>query len=482
MNSNRINYKGVEYIIDNDNRCAQVVGFKSESVELPISFEYSGLTYRVSSIPSYVIPTDSLKCFAINGVKEIRIEGDDLEICDHAFYKIRSLQKVIIEGSINRIGDAAFAHCVNLKDITINGSVDTFGQNVCLGCTHLVRAHLGNITQEMGKQMFKDCNALREITLPEGISKIPEATFIRCYSLEQIDIPRSVSLIGRYAVLDCTSLFDVSYDIEKTQLEYGCFNRTPFDPTWRTFHPLTLHQKQKYGQLLEIQSNLRNGIILSDHLSIYNKDGDIVSGDRLFHVIKGFTNGRSVHFPFSSELLSKLEYSTYEDRVVYYYPVGNVLRRLYSINYIRLVENGIPLNEYERKYLLESGIPIDYIDNPILGMEAFINKNPDIPVVLAEALRGLGLNITADRIKELATVPIKVPPSILQYERNRDGNNFLVRIGECISSLYSGIDKLYKSRGHVSAFEFFEVRVSDYVYLINMINYHSISRSLIEED
>ena len=111
-----------------------------------------------------------------------------------------------------------------------------FESNAFAFCTNLKCFCL--TIRSMSKGMFRECSALETIEIPSSIDCIPEAAFLKCRSLKSLSLPYSVTSIGKYAFLDCESLQKVTHrdDIE---LNYGCYNRTPLDPSWEDTHPVS---------------------------------------------------------------------------------------------------------------------------------------------------------------------------------------------------------------------------------------------------
>lgn len=60
-----------------------------------------------------------------SNLKEIIINGDDVEIGNNAFYKCENLTKVVINGSNVHISDSTFDGC-NLKEIIVPSKLVDF--------------------------------------------------------------------------------------------------------------------------------------------------------------------------------------------------------------------------------------------------------------------------------------------------------------------------------------------------------------------
>ena len=329
----------------------------------------------------------------------------------------------------------------------------------------------------MSKGMFRGCSSLKTISIPAGFEQVSEAAFLECSSLETVNLPLSIKEIGKYAFLDCESLKQINYS-ESTILRDGCFNRTPFDPIWRERNPYTDNQKKRYSDLDEIRNNLQSGIVLCASRSVYDTSGYLLYGDSLFNVIKDFMDGSSIHNRISETLKTGLEHRGH----VYYYPHGDVFARVCmgssSAHFIKMGDNRSPLGKATRKRLLEDGIPECYLDNPELWMSDFLNRNPDIPVILSDALKGLGLNVAPSVIQSLAMERIHADETHEDWSRVCWDTNHLCILTRGICSFYLCIEKFYCG---FSGKDFFRKFGDGYIGLINQIRYRIISDKIMDD-
>ena len=446
-------------------------GRPRRQVIIPEVVQFKGESYAIKTI-------DYSSFYRDSSIEELIINGGNLIIKEHAFKRCPNLQRVILRGNIQRIERGVFYGCLHLKEVILSGTVDQFGTDTFAFCPQLERFVINGSISTMGNSMFRSCSSLKRISLPIGLKCIPEAAFIYCSALESVDLPPSIKEIGKYAFLDCESLTQIDYGDDVILGDY-CFKRTPLDPEWGKTHPTTDCQIKFYRGLDDIKLNLISGKVLSPSRSIYNSKGRVLEGDALFSVIKDFMDGTSIHYAISDKAKSGLKYVDYQDsgRRVYFYPCGDTYNRICrGTCFIRMVENGGPFKIRTIQRLIERGIPQKYIDDPKLWMSAYLQSNHDIPVILAEALKGVGFPIEADQIKTLALENIRTNEMLT--DRNK-GDNFLYKIAQGIHSIYFSIDKRYKSCGIISGELLFKDNISTYIYLYNLLCFKTVSYRII---
>ncbi len=464
-----ITINGNEYTLNIPNKTAILKkGFPSRLVIIPESVSFKDVDYHLTEIYNRAFNET-------NGIEEIRIFGKGLIIQDFAFKCCSDLQKVSLSGHIVRMGKSVFYRCEKLKEIIISGKIDSFDSNLFAYCTQLEQFVFPEGISQMSKGMFRGCSSLKTISIPDGFEQVPEAAFLECSSLETVNLPPSVKEIGKYAFLDCDSLKQINYS-ESTTLREGCFKRTPFDPLWRERHPFTDNQKKRYSDLDEIRHNLESGIVLSDSRSVYDTSGFLLYGDNLFNVIKDFTDGSSIHNRISETLKTGLEHRGQ----VYYYPYGDVFARVCmgssSAHFIRMGENRAPLGKATKRRLLEEGISECYLDNPELWMSDFLHRNPDIPCILSEALKGLGFNVAPNVIQSLALERIHTDETLEDWSKLCWDTNHLGILTKGICSFYLNIEKFYS--GYSGEIYFRKIGIC-YIGLINQLRYRIISDKLL---
>lgn len=107
----------------------------SETVKIPATIQFKGVTYKVTAI------------------------------AENAFKDDKTLTKVTMGSNIQIIGRKAFYGCTGLKSVTIGKNVVT-----------------------IGTQAFAKCTSLTKITIPAKVNKVRTKAFYRCKKLKKITI------------------------------------------------------------------------------------------------------------------------------------------------------------------------------------------------------------------------------------------------------------------------------------------------------
>ena len=148
----------------------------ADTIIIPSSIEYEGVTYPVTSIE------------------------------DNAFGGSSRLTMVEIPKSIKSIGQFAFEYCTGLTSLEIPNSVTTIGHSAFSYCTSLKSVVLSSSITLIDEYLFYDCSSLESITIPNGVKTINESAFRGCKSLSSIVIPNGVTSFGNRVFYDCSSL------------------------------------------------------------------------------------------------------------------------------------------------------------------------------------------------------------------------------------------------------------------------------------
>lgn len=195
---------GIWYDFDNSTNTASVTyqgssndSYPNEyngSVTIPLSVEYNGKTYSVTSIGN------------------------------NAFSRCDSLTSVIIPNSVTSIGRCAFYDCSGLTSVTIPNSVTSMGDYVFGYCTHLTSVIIGNSLTSIGEKTFYDCSGLTSVTIGNSVTDIGKEAFQSCKSLTNLIIPNSVTRIGQSAFSGCSGMTSVTIGNSVTTISYEAFN------------------------------------------------------------------------------------------------------------------------------------------------------------------------------------------------------------------------------------------------------------------
>ena len=214
----------------------------SGDLEIPATVEYSGKTFRVTSIgyqafysnqgiTSVVIPEgvtdvgynaffmcmklakislpdtlEKVDTYAFNTF--IATEFDKMPasiqwIGESAFQKAKITTLDLPEG-LTHIGDEAFFNA-EVESLSLPESVTEYGDYIFYGCQNLSYVELPDNMTELPKGIFWNCKALKRISLPSGLKKIGNAAFYGS-GLEKITIPASVTEIDDWAFAWITNM------------------------------------------------------------------------------------------------------------------------------------------------------------------------------------------------------------------------------------------------------------------------------------
>ena len=165
----------------------------SDSVTIPSTVTYDGITYSVTSIG------------------------------EMAFHDCSKLTFITIPNSVTSIGDGAFDGCSKLTSITIPESVTSIGEMAFHGCTSLTSVTIPNSVTSIGGGAFDGCSGLTSITIPESVTSIGSHAFRYCSSLTSITIPNSVTIIGGGAFDGCSGLTSITIPESVTRIGDGAF-------------------------------------------------------------------------------------------------------------------------------------------------------------------------------------------------------------------------------------------------------------------
>ena len=211
-------------------------------VVIPATVEYSGKTFRVTSIgyqafysnrgiTSVVIPEgvtdvgynafvmcmelakvslpdtlEKVDTYAFNTF--IATEFDKVPanlqwIGDSAFQKAKIATLDLPEG-LTHIGNKAFFNA-EVESLSLPESVTEYGDYIFYGCQNLSYVELPDNMTELPMGIFWNCTALKRISLPSGLEKIGNAAFYGS-GLEKIAIPASVKVIDDWAFAWITNM------------------------------------------------------------------------------------------------------------------------------------------------------------------------------------------------------------------------------------------------------------------------------------
>lgn len=121
-------------------------GYELEHVDIPLTVEYEGRRYYVTSI-GYAACLQWL-------MTDVTMEDNIRDIEQYAFYYCRNLTSVKFSNYLNNIGPAAFYGCSGLNELNIPNSVKTIGNRAFYRCDNLMSLTIGNGLEYVGWQAF----------------------------------------------------------------------------------------------------------------------------------------------------------------------------------------------------------------------------------------------------------------------------------------------------------------------------------------
>ena len=146
------------------------------NVNIPPTFEYNGLKYKVVAIGA------------------------------SAFSFKQKLQTINIPDTVTEIGAYAFWGSTSLTNITIHEGIEMIGIACFFNCSLLTEVKLPDTTIIAGDYMFNNCASMKTVKISKNTTTIGAYAFSGCTILEEIFIPATVTSIGNYAFTNCTSL------------------------------------------------------------------------------------------------------------------------------------------------------------------------------------------------------------------------------------------------------------------------------------
>ena len=219
-----------------------------ESVVIPESVTYNGVTYSVTSIGDYAFEGHS-------GLTSVTIGNSVTSIGRGAFYYCSGLTSVEIGHSVKYIGESAFSRCSSLKtffNFSTKLSLEASGNIVVynlpkgskegdyifgkLDNVYTLLYYLGNEQRlilptdcegesyVIGENVFKDNKTITSIEIPNSVTSIGGYAFSWCTSLTSITIPNSVTSIGNSAFSSCYKLTSVTIGNSVTSIGKYAFN------------------------------------------------------------------------------------------------------------------------------------------------------------------------------------------------------------------------------------------------------------------
>ena len=153
--------------------------YYTNTVTVPQSVTYNGVTYKVTSIGK--------GAFAVNRrLKKVNLPESVVSIQDNAFTCCDDMQSIYIPKSVKYIEYGAFYGCIGLNSVVVDKDNKNYdSRNNCNGI----------IETETSELIFGNQNT----KIPNSVTRIGEWAFAGQSLLTTVDIPNSVTSIGSWA-------------------------------------------------------------------------------------------------------------------------------------------------------------------------------------------------------------------------------------------------------------------------------------------
>lgn len=167
-------------------------------VVIPESFEYNGITYKVTEVDSY------------------------------AFAGCDKLKSVVIPNSVNIIDSNAFFDCSKLKSVVLPDTLITgLTERVFYGCSELKDIKWPSECFVIEQEAFCYCSSLESAQIPYGVFEIGPNAFKGCRNLSEVKLPRYLSDVSLTAFADCDNIKTVYIYEDQDLLAETIFDNHP---------------------------------------------------------------------------------------------------------------------------------------------------------------------------------------------------------------------------------------------------------------
>lgn len=269
----------------------------TDSVVIPSSVTYNGITYSVTAIGSSAFQS----CGELTGIS---LPNSVTSIGRNAFQSCGGLTNISLPNSVTSIGRNAFSYCIGLTNISIPNSVTSIENDVFPDCVitkenNVMYVDTWAIGVEDKEQTaytirqgtiglaygaFENCLNMQTISIPSSVTSINDHAFYGCCDLYNVDIPSSVTSIGSCAFYGCSSILSITISSEVNNLgSYafgGCSNL--FTVTINSSSIVSKHYKK--DPLYDDDAPACLKFIFGDQVQEYNIGGDATQiGDYAFY-------------------------------------------------------------------------------------------------------------------------------------------------------------------------------------------------------
>ena len=179
-----------------------------ETVVIPETVEYEGVTYKVTAIDDMAFSGSNPKWAGNKIITSISIPESVSSIGAHIFRNCTALQSVVIKAKNESgitLSDAEFYNCTELASVDMSESdITSFNQYTFFGCSKLVTFNYPPRLKLIGGQSFRGCKSLTSGDLSgTQLEKISSWGFGDCTSLTELKFPTTFKEIHGNALQNC---------------------------------------------------------------------------------------------------------------------------------------------------------------------------------------------------------------------------------------------------------------------------------------
>lgn len=193
------------YYLDTENHTAELKGsgnWNAESLTIPSTISYNGITYTVISIGRQAIVNHK-------NLVSVSLPNTITNIGDAAFHGCSKLESIVIPNNVENIGGAAFDYCYALNNVIFGDNVISIGDKAFYECNSLTTVVIPESVTNIGYAAFAFCSSITSINIPSSLTNLNNSVFANCSSLTSIIIPSSIKSII-YSFSNCVGLTSVT--------------------------------------------------------------------------------------------------------------------------------------------------------------------------------------------------------------------------------------------------------------------------------
>ena len=208
------------YYLDTENHTAELSDSgnrNAESLTIPSTISYNGITYTVTSIGRQAIVNHK-------NLVSVSIPNTITNIGDAAFHGCSKLESIVIPNNVENIGGSAFANCSALNNVTIGEHVKRIGEQAFIECSNLTTIVIPDSVSHIGFQVFFNCTNLTSVVIGDGLTDLSYGTFTHCANLQTVIIGNNVLEIGSAVFANCSSLSSITIPSSVRNINFSFMN------------------------------------------------------------------------------------------------------------------------------------------------------------------------------------------------------------------------------------------------------------------